>query len=70
MWTITEIANKIMKYSSPIIKNQECNFEDVILPEKYYEAQSSDFRNDKMYLPNEFLENNFHSNFLYNVSCS
>ena len=67
MWTITEIANKIMKYSSPISKNQDCTFEEVGLPEKYYEVQSSNFTNDKIYLPNEFLENNFHSNFLFNV---
>lgn len=67
MWTITEIANKIMKYSSPISKNQDCTFEEVGLPEKYYEVQSSNFTNDKIYLPNEFLENNFHSNFMFNV---
>ena len=70
MWTITEIANKIMKYSSPINKNQDCTFEEVELPEKYYEVQSGEFRNDKIYLPNEFLENNFHSNFLFNVRFS
>lgn len=68
MWTIAEIANKIMKYSSPINKNVDCTFEEIGLPEKFYEAQSDDFKNDKIYLTNEFSENNFHSNFFYNVS--
>lgn len=68
MWTIAEIANKIMKYSSPINRNQEGTFKVVELPEKFYEPQPSDFVNDKTYLTNEFLDSSFHSSYLLNVS--
>lgn len=70
MWTIAEIASKIMKYSSPINKNVESNFEKVELPEKFFEPQPSGFVNDKTYLSNEYLDNNYHSSYLMNVSLS
>lgn len=67
MWTIAEIASKIMKYSSPINKNLDTY--DVDLPESYFEKQPNDFSNDKIYLSNEFLDNSFrNSNFNMNVS--
>jgi hypothetical protein len=69
MWTIAEIAGKIMKYSSPVSKNlDDTSAASVELPEKYFEMQPSDFCNDKVYLTNEFMDNSFHSNFSSNVS--
>jgi hypothetical protein len=67
MWTIAEIASKIMKYSSPIERNTDYTQEDVQLPEKYFDSKI-DFVNDKTYLCSEFSENSFHSNFASNVS--
>ena len=68
MWTIAEIASKIMKYSSPAGKNQDYTFEDVELPEKFYEPQPNDFVNDKIYLTNEFLDNSYNSSYFLQVS--
>lgn len=67
MWTITEIADKIMKYSSPSNKNLDIvSFDDVELPEHYFVLQSNDFINDKTYLCNEFLNNIFQTNYSSN----
>ncbi|KAG5673625.1 hypothetical protein PVAND_003654 [Polypedilum vanderplanki] len=69
MWTITEIAEKIMKYSSPVSKTlSDTNEVNIDLPEKYFVMQSSDFCNDKIYLTKEFMDNSFNSNFSTNVS--
>lgn len=68
MWIIAEIASKIMKYSSPTNKNTDSTIENVELPEKYFEKQTSDFQNDKRYLSNEFVDNTFHTQFTSNVS--
>lgn len=69
MWTISEIADKIMKYSSVSCHNSETViFDNVELPDKYFQKQPSDFSNDKTYLSQEFLNNIFHSNNSSNVS--
>lgn len=67
MWTIAEIAEKIMKYSSPQSHRDE-KFESVELPEKYFQKQPNDFTNNKIYLPKEFMNNTFQINLSSNVS--
>lgn len=69
MWTISEIADKIMKYSSLSNRSDETEtFDNVELPEKYFQKQSADFSNDKIYLCKEFLNNIFQTNNSSNVS--
>lgn len=67
MWTIAEIAEKIMKYSSSQTRSDETP-PSVELPEKYFQKQSNDFINSKIYLPREFMNNVFHTNISSNVS--
>lgn len=67
MWTIAEIADKIMKYSSSQSRNDD-TFESVELPEKYFQKQSNDFINNKIYLPREFMNNVYQVNISSNVS--
>ena len=69
MWTISEIADKIMKYSSPQISRQnDENYEDIELPEKYFQKQPNDFTNNKIYLSNQFMNNVFHASISLDVS--
>jgi hypothetical protein len=67
LWTISEIGDKIMKYSSSQSRSDE-TFESVELPEKYFQKQSIDFINSKIYLPREFMSNVFQANISSNVS--
>lgn len=67
MWTIAEIADKIMKYSSSQSQNDD-TFMSVELPEKYFLKQSNDFNNSKIYLPREFTNNVYQVSISSNVS--